>query len=201
MTSGAAPQVSGVVALLLGANPNLGWRDVQEILITTLRRVSPSDADWKKNGAGLFFNHKFGAGLVDASAAVDKATQWKNLPASTSARISKKNLNLAIPDNKASGAAVEFDFSNISKYPRLRVEHVQLRVSVKHSYRGDLRFVLTSPSGMTSIIESRKNDDGSSLTNWPFLSVRHWGESSTGKWKLGVVDTFAGVPACSFLLA
>jgi len=87
---------------------------------------------------------------------------------------------------------VEFDFSNISKYPRLRVEHVQLRVSVKHSYRGDLRFVLTSPSGMTSIIESRKNDDGSSLTNWPFLSVRHWGESSTGKWKLGVVDTFAG---------
>jgi subtilisin-like proprotein convertase family protein len=45
---------------------------------------------------------------------------------------------------------------------------------------------------MTSIIESRENDDGFSLTNWPFLSVRHWGESSTGKWKLGVVDTYAG---------
>jgi subtilisin-like proprotein convertase family protein len=192
MTSGAAPQVSGVVALMLGANPNLGWRDVQEILITTARRVSPTDADWKKNGAGFFFNHKFGAGLVDASAAVDKAAQWKNLAAATSASVTKKGLNLAIPDNKTAGTAVEFDLSDTAKYSRLRVEHVQLRVSVKHSYRGDLRFVLTSPSGMTSIIESRENDDGFSLTNWPFLSVRHWGESSTGKWKLGVVDTFAG---------
>jgi subtilisin-like proprotein convertase family protein len=192
MTSGAAPQVSGVVALMLGANPNLGWRDVQEILITTARRVSPTDADWKKNGAGFFFNHKFGAGLVDASAAVDKAAQWKNLSAATSASVTKKGLNLAIPDNKTSGAAVAFDVSDTAKYPRLRVEHVQVRVSVKHAYRGDLRFVLTSPSGMTSVIESRENDNGTSLTNWPFLSVRHWGENSTGKWKLSVMDTFAG---------
>lgn len=192
MTSGAAPQVSGVVALMLGANPNLGWRDVQEILITTARRVSPTDADWKKNGAGFFFNHKFGAGLVDASAAVDKAAQWKNLSAATSASVTKKGLNLAIPDNKTAGTAVEFDVSDTAKYPRLRVEHVQVRVSVKHPYRGDLRFVLTSPAGMTSVIESRENDNGTSLTNWPFLSVRHWGENSTGKWKLSVMDTFAG---------
>jgi subtilisin-like proprotein convertase family protein len=192
MTSGAAPQVSGVVALMLQANPSLGWRDVQEILIATARKVSTADADWKKNGAGLFFNHKFGAGLVDASAAVSKSILWKKLPAATSVTLSKKNLNLPIPDDEPNGVTLEFDFSDTSKFPSLRLEHVQFRVSATHSYRGDLQFVLTSPSGMTSVVESRENDDGTSLVNWPFLSVRHWGESSTGKWKLRVIDTYSG---------
>ncbi|WP_163367104.1 S8 family serine peptidase, partial [Escherichia coli] len=31
-TSAAAPQVTGTVALMLEANPNLGWRDVRTIL-------------------------------------------------------------------------------------------------------------------------------------------------------------------------
>ena len=38
-TSAAAPQVSGVVALMLEANPNLGWRDVQTILANSARHV------------------------------------------------------------------------------------------------------------------------------------------------------------------
>ena len=38
-TSAAAPAVSGVVALMLEANPELGWRDVQEILALSARHV------------------------------------------------------------------------------------------------------------------------------------------------------------------
>ncbi len=37
-TSGAAPQVSGVIALILDANPNLSYRDVQEILVRSARQ-------------------------------------------------------------------------------------------------------------------------------------------------------------------
>jgi subtilisin family serine protease len=37
-TSGAAPLVSGVVALMLDANPNLTYRDVQEILVRSARQ-------------------------------------------------------------------------------------------------------------------------------------------------------------------
>ena len=192
MTSGAAPQVSGVVALMLQANPRLGWRDVQEILISTARRVSANDKDWKKNGAGFHFNHKFGAGLVDASAAVAKAATWKNLGAASSATVAKKNLALSIPDGKSAGSVTEFDLSDTARYPRLRVEHVQFAVSVRHPYRGDLRFVLTSPSGMTSIVEARPDDGGRSFSNWTFMSVRHWGEASSGKWKLAVVDIHEG---------
>ena len=37
-TSASAPMVSGVVALMLEANPNLHWRDVQEILVRSARQ-------------------------------------------------------------------------------------------------------------------------------------------------------------------
>jgi len=192
MTSGATPQVAGAVALMLQANPRLGWRDVQEILITTARRVSPTDADWKKNGAGLFFNHKFGAGLVTVGTATRKAVGWKNLAAAATVALPLRNLSRDISDDKPAGTTVEFNLSDTAKFQRLRVEHVRFTVSVTHTYRGDLKFVLTSPSGMKSIVEPRENDDGTSFSSWSFLSVRHWGETSTGTWRLQVIDTFPG---------
>lgn len=38
-TSAATPTISGVVALMLQANPNLTWRDVREILRSTARKI------------------------------------------------------------------------------------------------------------------------------------------------------------------
>ncbi len=38
-TSAAAPMVTGIVALMLDANENLGWRDVQTILAYSARHV------------------------------------------------------------------------------------------------------------------------------------------------------------------
>jgi hypothetical protein len=56
---------------MLEANPNLGWRDVQEILMRSAKKVNPSDTDWKTPvaPANINHNHKFGAGLIDATAA------------------------------------------------------------------------------------------------------------------------------------
>ena len=80
-TSAAAPIVSGVVALMLDANPYLGYRDVQEILAYSARQTSVTSGyqyngatNW--NGAGLHFSNDFGAGLVDAHAAVRLAETW-----------------------------------------------------------------------------------------------------------------------------
>ena len=42
-TSGAAPLVSGVIALMLEANPNLSYRDVQEILVRSARQNDDLD--------------------------------------------------------------------------------------------------------------------------------------------------------------
>ena len=37
-TSAATPMVTGVIALMLEANPNLSWHDVQEILVRSARQ-------------------------------------------------------------------------------------------------------------------------------------------------------------------
>ncbi|MEM6762716.1 MAG: S8 family serine peptidase, partial [Pseudomonadota bacterium] len=90
-TSAAAPMVAGVVALMLEANPNLGWRDVQDILAASARHVGsdigagPSGSElyrWSFNGAddwnggGMHFSNDYGYGLVDAQAAVRMAENW-----------------------------------------------------------------------------------------------------------------------------
>jgi len=81
-TSFAAPLVSGVIALMLEANPNLGYRDVQERLAYTAVQNDSLQAEWKINGAtnwnlgGLHTNNNYGFGQVDAHAAVRLAETW-----------------------------------------------------------------------------------------------------------------------------
>ncbi len=110
-TSSATPVVSGVVALMLDANPELGWRDVQSILAYSAHWLggdptasSPvptstggtidlpveyfewfynAASDW--NGGGLHFSEDYGFGGVDAYAAVRMAEVWTLFnPAQTS---------------------------------------------------------------------------------------------------------------------
>ena len=54
-TSASAPLVSGVIALMLEANPNLSWRDVQEILVRSARQNAPLavPANGAATGSGL----------------------------------------------------------------------------------------------------------------------------------------------------
>ena len=187
-TSSATPLVSGVIALMLQANLGLGWRDVQEILIRSSRRIDDGDASWQTNGAGLpfRFSNRYGAGMVNAQAAVDLSKTWSNLPPQTTATRESGGAAISIPDASEFGATRSFDFSGTN----LRVEHVQFTVDVTHPYRGDLEFILRAPSGMQSVVNRRSNDDTANL-QWTFLSVQHWGEQSNGTWTLTVRDRAA----------
>ncbi len=185
-TSSATPVVSGVVALMLERNPNLGWRDVQEILIRSAAKFRPSDTDWAVNSAGFNFNHKFGAGLVNATAAVDMAATWQNLPAQSSLTQSN-NTQMAIPENSATGVSKSFSFPGGG----FRVEHVTLTMTALHTSRGNLNVTLTSPAGMVSQLAEVHADANDNYSNWTFGSVRHWGEFSQGTWTLTVSDRSA----------
>ena len=89
-TSSATPMVAGVAALVLQANPNLGWRDVRVILAKTARQNDLSiPTEWAVNGAGYHFNPNYGFGVVDASAAVATAMTYSAyLPAEKTYTIS-----------------------------------------------------------------------------------------------------------------
>lgn len=187
-TSGAAPIVSGVIALMLEANPKLGWREVQDILIRTARRVDRSGGGWRRNGAGLWFSHNYGAGLVDASAAVEAAKRAKRLGGVREIRQVWGGPMRPIPDNNARGVTIDLDFRGQTN---LRVEHVQFLVTVSHDYRGDLRYELISPAGTVSVVPARFLDNGTELVQWPFMTVRNWGEHSFGVWRVRLIDTDA----------
>jgi proprotein convertase subtilisin/kexin type 2 len=198
-TSAAAPQVSGVVALMLEANPNLGWRDVRLILAETARKNDTTDGDWAVTSPTgseptYHINHKYGFGVVDAAAAVALAKTWTKVGAQ-SVVTKTKNSPVAIPDSDSTGVTQSVTVTN-----DLVVEYVEVDFSSDHIYPGDLEIVLTAPSGTKSTLAEPhyciSEFTGSPLFGscmyqynpWTFASVRDLGESSVGPWTLTVKD-------------
>lgn len=186
-TSSATPLVSGVIALMLEANPNLTYRDVKHILVNTAEQNDATDSDWLTNGAGHLVNHKYGFGAINANAAVTAALNWTTVPAETSAVSQTVNVATQIPDNNLTGVT-----STINVTQDISVEMVEVRFNATHSFRGDLEVVLTSPDGTRSVLTEQHNDPNNNYSNWLLTSARHWDESSAGTWTLTVRDLSAG---------
>lgn len=49
---------------------------MQHILVLTSRKEHLRSPTWLTNGAGLQFSHKFGFGMLDAAAIVNRAVNW-----------------------------------------------------------------------------------------------------------------------------
>lgn len=219
-TSSACPVVAGVTALVLQANPNLNWRDMKEIFIRSAARNDPGDPGWDRNGAGFWFNHKYGAGLVNATQAVRLARSALQNPSaigtygksmttiSTSLEGLKTDANdqgALIPDNIARGYVRRFDTRQLAG---LRVEHATVTVDIDHPDRGELEIQLTSPEGTvsrlaethisgflnpaTGLFDSTPRDENANYPDWTFSTVHNWGEDSRGLWTLRVADRKKG---------
>lgn len=193
-TSAATPEVSGVAALLLEANPALSWRDVRAILTQTARKNDPAHSDWITNGGGFHINHNYGYGVVDAAAAVNSAKAWKNIPAQkTATAFANLTTPLAIADNSAATTSIiKLSNSGINK-----LEFVDVNITSDHPEVGDLEITLTSPAGTSSTlttVHDCKLEDitvscSSSLSEgMRFGVVRLMGEAADGNWTLSVRD-------------
>ena len=182
-TSASTPLVSGVIALMLEANPNLTWRDVQHILVETAELNDSTNIDWSRNGAGHDINHNYGFGAIDATAAVNAAQTWQNVNEEVSLSSGRININSIIPDNNFLGTSSSFTIAQ-----DIELEWVEIVFDADHAWRGDLEIVLTSPDGTESILAEQRFDNGDDYDNWVFTSARHWGESSQGEWTLSVSD-------------
>ena len=201
-TSAATPMVSGVVALVRSANTALTWRDVKLILAASARKNDADDTGWEdgalKYGADTDryrFNHKYGFGVVDATAAVNLAAGWTTLPPFVEQTVdSATNLNLSIDDcavadgcptstpassSLTMGAEVEF------------IEFVEIDVNLSHTRFRDLQLELVSPSEKVSALSV---PDGGSSSFSPLMgsvrlgSAKHLGENPAGTWTLRLRD-------------
>lgn len=78
-TSASAPFAAGIVALTLEANPELTWRDVQHVIVNSATKANLQSSDWRQNGAGRWYSHRFGYGFLNAGKMVETARKWKNV--------------------------------------------------------------------------------------------------------------------------
>ncbi len=190
-TSSATPMVAGVSALVLQANPNLGWRDVRVILAATARKNDPANAEWAVNGALFHINPNYGFGVVNASTAVTTAQTYTTyLPAEKTYTTSLSSPNLAIPDNIITGVS---NTITVSGSGITEVEFVEITFSAaNHTYSGDLEVTLTSPAGTYSskLAETHAcaGDICTAYSGWVFGSANQLGEAADGNWTLTVKD-------------
>ena len=206
-TSSATPLASGVIALVLEANPNLGWRDVRQVIAKSARQNHAADGDWQTNAAGIRVNHKYGFGAADANAAVNLAANWtQNIGAMLTRDYTSGAINLAIPDgtgtsSPAFGAEVPSTIvvasSGIGK-----IEFVEVVLTSNHTYSGDLEVVLSKTGSVDSRLAEahvcRNPSTGQSMncgagyaSGWRFGDARHLDEAADGTWTLKVRDGFA----------
>ena len=187
-TSSSTPLVSGVVALVIQANPNLGWRDVRAVLAESARENDTLDPDWTANGGGFHVNHKYGFGCIDAGAATTLAQAWTNYPPMVTVTTAVSVPNLPIPDNDPTGVT---DTIVVTGSGIQHLEHVEIVFdSPDHTFAGDLKIVLTSPMGTQSVLAETHNCSAGCVpyVSWSFGSVRHLEEPADGTWSLNVVD-------------
>ncbi|EIK98150.1 hemolysin-type calcium-binding repeat-containing protein [Pseudomonas sp. M47T1] len=212
-TSLAAPIVSAVTALMLQANPRLGYRDVHEILALTARQVRDPSTQWQFNasrywnGGGMHVSHDYGYGEVDALAAVRLAQDWPGQQRFANEALLEQPLastegEFAIPDHDATGLR----YSMALEDARLRIEHVLVEVKLSHQRPGDLQLVLVSPSGTRSVLMDRPGKPPASgdahtgdrrfhqrqRLDFIFNTTRLRGEPASGQWQLHVVDRAPG---------
>lgn len=208
-TSSAAPTVSGVVALMLQANPELSWRDVKHILATTARRVNPNSAPitisgyfpapapaleaeqgWVLNAGNYYYHNWYGFGLVNAAAAVAMAKAYTpgSLGSYTSASADATSISpFAVPAVNIAGLTKTF---NLNGGPAT-VEQAELMLHVGTGFVPLCHQIeLKSPGGTKSILLNMDTAHTSTSTSGVrFLSNAFYGEPSAGFWTLKVINS------------
>ncbi len=196
-TSASVPMVSGVVALMLQANPALSWRDVRWLLART---ALPADLGALAAEASPMNAHGFhplvGFGRVHAGDAVAAAGRFAGLPVQRRCDSGFLPVELPIGDAPAPALAQAHRFADCA----IRVvESVEVTVQADHPYGADLQIELTSPVDNRSLLArphfcsaALQGPCGDLGTGWTFHSLRHMGELASGPWRLQVQDMQQG---------
>ena len=202
-TSAAAPTVSGVIALMLEANPDLTWRDVKHILVTTSDKVDPTRSasigstplySWVTNTAGHEHHNWYGFGRVNAAAAVTAAKSYTANSLGTLVNVSVETTisgSPNIPDNGSGTVA-----ASITKPAGSNgiVEYVEVKVAFSHASPKTMGLRLQSPGGTwVNLMQPNLNINNPGGGYYIDIGAAgFYGESMEGDWTLEVADYVAG---------
>ena len=204
-TSAAAPEIAAVAALMLEANPNLGWRDVRDILALSARHVGsdigaePTQAEavpWglnassNLNGAGMHFSNTYGFGLLDARAAVRLAESWTQ--SRTSANEDSRTADL--PEAVAMPVYGETDI-NFVIAGGMTADSVTLYLDIAQDNISGFTVTLIAPSGTSSLLFSHRSGyTATAWIPWTFSSNAFLGEDPTGTWQVIITNNGSARP-------
>lgn len=199
-TSGATPVAAGVVALMLNANPNLGYRDVQEILVNSARKADFTShpkatfthtASW--NGGALLTGDGFGFGNLDTHNAVRLAESWQKTSTFANLQLIESSVTtqaLTVQAGQSASVVARFAAGNL-------VEQMTVSVDLDATRLQDLTLALTSPGGTKSVLlDKAPTEDGPlpQKLNYTFNTVLNWGETLQGDWTLTMTNAATGAP-------
>lgn len=188
-TSAAAPLAAGVYALVLEANPNLTWRDLQYLTVESSVLVDDSEDESKWQQPANYFNkkysHMYGFGKIDAFEIVNKALSWKNVNEQVNKKFDKINVDKS---SNGENEYVESKFNiteqDVADFKHL--EHITVTIDADAKMRGLTEIDLIAPDGSVSHLAIPRKIDkrGGGFPNWKFMSVVHWGTQPVGEWTL-----------------
>ncbi len=209
-TSFAGPCVAAVIALMIGENPNLSWRDTYDAIVQTAATIDPGP-DWHTNQAGNDHSYEYGHGLIDAFEAVSLVTGQNGHP--TWMPLLGERM-IVVPVNPNGFVIGPDDMKEIPVTPtaNMRIEHVELAVNIttvgtpgigpleieidrmwplsgSEDFGGRPKLTRSvfavARTDPTQNYENLDSLDGNAL----FTSVRHWGETGTATWKVRLRNT------------
>jgi subtilisin family serine protease len=178
-TSAAAPEVAGVVALILQANSSLTWREVQDVLAQSCDKTRHSmNEPYMKNAAGYSHSHDVGFGKVNAATAVRVAREHPGF-GGAQRHFSTGTLQSPVPRVQPHHSLIIYwEPNNVNTARRAisTLEHVTVSVELDTPGRSRcLGLELMGPSGVNSTLSAAGVGLERSV-EWTYMSVRHWGE-------------------------
>ncbi len=167
-TSASAAMLSGVVALMKEANPNLSYRDIRYIIAHTAKKIDSLNHSWIKNSAGLYFSNLYGFGLVDAKRAVDMAEEFSSL-------------------GEEQTLSREFQES-VEIQSDITIEYLELKLDLSGIDLSNAKITLSSSLGTKALLNSGDKKISVSQKEWSFGALNFMDESSKAIWSLEIID-------------
>lgn len=184
-TSASAPIVSGSIALVLEACPNLTYRDVKYLLAKNATKIDITNTSWITNNAGWSYSNDYGFGLINLEDMINECkTTYVNLP---NLQTTSGTINVSDPLSTATTTKI------INIGTSLTIEWVGLTVTTNFDLPESLQIKLISPNGTESELLHFDNQFGSSTSSFltsgfRFSSQAFLDEDSSGDWYIEITS-------------